>query len=264
MHAALVVASVVSAAPMLWMVLGSLKSNGQLLTNVWGVPKRLQWSNFSTAWQAGSFATYLRNSVVVNAATVLIVVVVGYLAAFCIARLGVGSTVLAGCSVLLFVPVQLFLVPIYQLETSLHLINTTIGLVLPYSAGAVPFAVVFLTLYLRTIPRELEEACQVDGAGRFRTLWEVLLPISRPAFGAVVIVTLLTTWNEFLLALTLLQDNGLRTAPVGLYNFVSAFGVQDYPVMFAALTVASVPLLVVFIVFQKQFVSGLTAGALKM
>jgi raffinose/stachyose/melibiose transport system permease protein len=265
-HALLILACVVSVYPLLWMVFGSLKSNGNFYSGIWGPPSHPLWSNFSGAWSEGGLGGYLLNSVIVTASTVVLVCVLGYLLAYAVARMKMrgGNVILGIFAVSLFVPVQLLLIPLFVLESDIHLFNSYWSLVLPYAAGALPFTVIFLSAYLRSIPREIDEAAVIDGCKNLRLLWHVMVPLSRPAFATVVIFTFLNSWNEFLLALTLIQTDARRTLPVGLLNFSQSFGMTNYPYMFAALTISAVPIIAVFVAFQKKFIGGLTAGAVKM
>jgi raffinose/stachyose/melibiose transport system permease protein len=265
-HAVLVLACVISVYPLVWMVFGSLKSGANFFTGLWGPPSHPVWSNFTNAWSTGDLGRFLINSVIVTGTTVVLVCALGYLLAYAIGRMQMrGSTaILAIFAVSLFVPSQLLLIPIYVLESHAHLLNNYWSLFLPYTAAALPFSVIFLVAYLRSIPREIEEAAIVDGCGSLRVLWHIMVPLSRPAFATVVIFTFLGSWNEFLLALTLVQTNTHRTLPVGLLNFSQAYGPTNYSYVFAALTISAAPIIAVFVVFQKQFIGGLTAGAVRM
>lgn len=166
-------------------------------------------------------------------------------------------------AVTLFVPLQLLIIPLYELEDQLDIINTYLALILPYSAGALPFAVIFATTFLRTIPRDLDEAAKLDGCNLGQTFFRVITPLSRPAIATVVIMTFLNVWNEFVIALTMTQSDSVRTMPVGLLNFSQQFGQTDYPQLFAALTAATIPIFAVFVLTQKNFVRGLVDGAVK-
>lgn len=259
-------ACIVSLYPLVWMIFGSLKSGSNFYTNLWGPPAHPAWHNYAAAWSQGDIGRYFFNSIFVTLATIVLVSVLGYLLAFGVARLRFrGSGVVIGVmAITLFVPIQLLLIPLYVLEVHIHLVDTRWALILPYTAGSLPFAALFLTAYLRSIPNEVEEAAMVDGCNRLRVLWHIILPLSRPAFATVVIFTFLNAWNEFLLALTLVQNNALRTLPVGLLNFSQSTGQTNYSDVFAALTVAVIPIIAVFVVFQRQFIEGLTAGAVNV
>jgi raffinose/stachyose/melibiose transport system permease protein len=204
--------------------------------------------------------------VVVTGSSVGLVLVLGYPLAYALARMRFpgNRAVLGIFAVTLFVPIQLLLIPIYELELQLGIVNTYWALILPYAAGALPFAVIFAATYLRSIPMELEEQAQIDGAGRGRILWRIMIPLSRPALATVVVFTFLNVWNEFVIALTVSQSDSVRTLPVGLLNFSQQFGTTNYPQLFAALTLSAAPVIGVFLLCQRQFIQGLVAGAVKL
>jgi raffinose/stachyose/melibiose transport system permease protein len=262
----LVLACVVSVYPLVWMVFQSLKSPTDFYTNIWGPPAHPLWSNFTGAWSSGDLGRYMLNSVIVTGSTVVVVCALGYLLAYGIVLMQVrGAKLIVGVfAVSLFLPVQLLLIPLYVLESHAGLLNNYWSLILPYAAGGLPFAVIFLVAYLRSVPREIEEAAIVDGCRSLQVLWKVMVPLSRPAFATVVIFQFLSSWNEFLLAMTLVQSDSRRTLPMGILNFFQTYNNTNYAYIFAALTMSAVPIIAVFVVFQRQFIGGLTAGAVKM
>jgi raffinose/stachyose/melibiose transport system permease protein len=265
-HSMLVLACVISAYPLVWMLFQSLKGPANFYTNIWGPPSHPLWSNFAGAWSSGDLGRYMVNSVIVTGGTVIVVCVLGYLLAYGIQQLHVrgGRLIVGVFAVSLFLPVQLLLIPLYLLEIHAGLLNNYWSLILPYAAAGLPFAVIFLAAYLRSVPREIEEAAIVDGCGSLQVLWRVMVPLSRPAFATVVIFQFLNSWNEFLLAMTMIQSDSRRTLPVGILNFFQTYNVTNYAYIFAALTMSAVPIIAVFVVFQRQFIGGLTAGAVKM
>lgn len=209
---------------------------------------------------------YLLNSVVVSVASVSLVLILSYPIAYAIARLKFrgNGVVLAVFAITLFIPGQLLIVPHFTLESDLGIINTYWALILPYVASGLPFAIIFATTYLRTIPIELEEAAIIDGCNPGQVLIKIMQPISRPAFATVIVFTFLNVWNEFVLALTVTQSDTVRTLPVGLLNFSQQFGTTNYPELFASLTLSAIPVVAVFLLCQRQFVRGLVAGAVKL
>jgi len=198
--------------------------------------------------------------------TIALNLVVVYPLAFALARMRFrGQKPIYGIyAICLFVPVQLMVIPLFSLEKNLHLLDTYLGLILPYAATTMPFSVVFITAFFRTIPRELEEAATLDGASRLRIMIQIMMPLSLPAFATAVVFGFLHTWNEFLIALTLTHSSDVRTLPLGLLNFMQQQDQPDYATLFAALAISIVPVLAVFLVFQRQFLTGLMAGATKL
>lgn len=262
----LLLATVIFGYPLLWMVFGAGKADSAFFDNLWGPPAQWTWSNFSNAWQVSHMGRYLLNSTIITGSTIILVAVLAYPLAYAIARLRfAGSGALLGAfAVFLFVPIQLTVVPLFDLNQRLGLLDTYWSMVLPYAASSLPFAVIFVTAYLRSIPRELEEAAVIDGASRLTVLLRILLPLSRPAFATLIVFTFLNVWNELLIALTMTQSDTVRPISVGLLNFSQTNGQTDYANLFAALTLSALPVFAVFMLCQRQFINGLMSGAVKL
>ena len=262
---ALVLIAAIFAYPLAWLVLGSLKTPATFFSNLWGLPTTPDFANYSDAWSTGKIGQYLINSTIVSVSTLVIVLLTALPLSYALARVKFrGNGILLGVfAVTLFLPMQLLVIPLYELEANLGIINTYWALILPYSAGALPFAVVFGTTYMRTLPLELDEAARLDGCNTLQIFWRVIAPLARPAIATMVVMTFLSIWNEFVLALTVTQSDEVRTLPVGLLNFSQQFGGTNYPQLFAALTVATLPILTVFLIMQRQFVRGLVDGAIR-
>lgn len=256
--------TIVFTYPFVWMVLSSLKTPETFFTAFFALPETLNFQNYAEAWSSG-MAGYLFNSIVVTSGTVALVLVLCLPLAYALARLQFPGrrVIFAGFLIVLFVPMPLAIIPLYELVAKLGLINTYAAMILPYAAGALPFAVVFTTAYFRTLPLELDEAATLDGANPGQAFFHVALPLARPAIATVVILTFFGAWNELLVALTLTQSASVRTIPVGLLSFSPAYGVADFPQMFAALTIATLPVFIVFVIFQRQFIAGLVQGVFK-
>jgi raffinose/stachyose/melibiose transport system permease protein len=144
------------------------------------------------------------------------------------------------------------------------LFRSYIGLILPYAAGGLPFAVFVLSTFIRTIPWEIEEATIIDGASRLRIIFQIIAPLSLPGIATVVIFSFMGNWNELFLAMVMLTNPKLRTLPIAIMNFSGLWGYIDYSRLFAAIVIITLPVVVVYIIFQKQFIRGLTAGAVKL
>jgi raffinose/stachyose/melibiose transport system permease protein len=265
-HLLLLVAAVVFGYPLLWMLFGAGKTMRTFFSNLWWVTSPYHWSNYVDVWTSGSVGRYLLNSVIVTSASIALNLVLTYPLAFAIARIRfLGHRLVhAIFAICLFVPIQLMIIPLYSLENDLHLLDTYWALILPYTATQMPFSVVFVTAYLRTIPREVEEAAALDGCSRLRMMTAMMVPLSMPAFATAVIFGFLHVWNEFLIALTVTHSPGVRTIPLGLLNFMQQQDQPDFAKIFAALAISVVPIFAVFLSCQRQFISGLMAGATKL
>jgi raffinose/stachyose/melibiose transport system permease protein len=251
----------VALAPLLVMVLDSLRPNADVLAHPLALPKALDLSSYSTAWTQASFGTYVRNSVLVTVAAVALDVGVSLPASYILGRYrfrGSGTLIayfLAG----LMLPIRLGILPIFYLLGSLGLVDSRLGLVLVYAAGGVPFSVFIMSAFFRGLPRELEEAARIDGAGETRIFARVMLPLVKPAIATVVVFRFVPLWNDFFFPLVLLRTTDRYTLPVGLTQFFGEFQ-TNWSALFAGLVIATVPLVVLFLVATKQIVEGLTAG----
>ncbi|HEV8635298.1 MAG TPA: carbohydrate ABC transporter permease [Chloroflexota bacterium] len=250
--------------PVLWMVFHSFKSKFEMYSNAWGLPAQVYWENYVQAWRIARFGTYIFNSLIVSIGTVAVVLVVASLAAYAFSKFRFpGSRVSFYLFVFtLIVPHQVTIIPLYAVVVGLGLSNTYLALVLPYAAGGLPLSIFLLRAFFDSVPREIEEAARVDGCSDFAAFLRVVLPVSGPGLATVTILQFLGAWNEFLLALIFIRSPALRTIPLGLQAFFFEYAVE-WGYLFAALSMATVPVVVVYVLMQRQFIQGLTAGAVK-
>lgn len=253
----------VAAYPLFWMITTGLKGPEQA-GDWWGLPHRLDLGNFTRVWKQGDFLVWFWNSAVVSAASMFLTVALAAPAAYALSTIkffGRGLVLLL-FSAGMMVPVHVTLIPLLKLFQATGLYDTRCGLIAVYVATSLPVAVVLLAAFFRDIPRELREAAALDGCGPWRTFSCVALPLARPALIGVAMITLVNVWNEFALALVLLQSPAHYTLPIGVQNLRGEFG-SDVPLVAAALAIAVLPPLVVYAVAQRQLISGLTGGAVK-
>jgi ABC-type glycerol-3-phosphate transport system permease component len=251
--------------PVFLIILGSLKSQRELYVNPWSFPKIPRFSNFTEAWSIGKIGDYYVNSVLVALGALVLIVVIAYLASHALARLrfrGRDMVMILFVSTMLL-PIQITIIPIYKIEKAFGIIDSLVGLILPYVAKALPFSIFVLTAFLKTLPVEFDEAARIDGAGRLSILARIIFPLSRPGLATIVILNFMSIWNDFYLPLVLIHDPTKRTLNLGLVNFSQLWGLVDFTRLFAALAIISLPLVLVYIVFQRQFISGMTSGGLK-
>lgn len=262
-YAVLVLVLVLAAYPVFWMVTTGVKGPAEA-ADWWSLPRGVRLQNFVEVWGTGRFLTYFVNSVLVTAASVVLTVALAAPAGYAIARLRFrgGAAVFLLFLSGMMVPVHVTLIPLLKFMQLLGLYDTRTGLVAVYVAFSLPVAVVLFAGFFREIPTELEEAAVLDGCGPLATFLYVALPLARPAVAGVAMLTLVNVWNEFILALVLLQDPAKITLPLGVRNLRGEFG-SDVPLMAAALTIAVVPPLVVYALAQRHLIEGLTAGAVK-
>jgi raffinose/stachyose/melibiose transport system permease protein len=263
-YIALVLLLVFALAPLLVFVGNAFKTQAEIGENPLGWPSNLRLDNFAEAWSTGGLGTGLRNSTIIVFATVLGVCVIAGCAAYALARLRLpgGNGVLLYLLVATALPFQAFLVPLFFLWSKLLLYDSLFGLVVIYWAIFSPFATLLLRSYLLTLPRELEDAARLDGAGELQVLRRVVLPLAWPGFLTVALVTGLATWNEFLFAITFLQNPDLLPIVTGFLQFQQSY-TQNYALISAAGVIMLLPMLVLLLVLQRRFVAGLTATGLK-
>jgi ABC-type glycerol-3-phosphate transport system permease component len=257
--------------PMLWVAYSSLKADTAIFRDAFALPPPddLHTENYVRAWREARFGDYFFNSVLVTTVSVTLIVSLGALAAYALARFyhPAGRVVfwlfLAG----LTIPAQLAIIPLFFELRTLGLLNSRAGLVLVYTANGLPFAVFVLAGFFRSLPRSLYEAAVIDGCGEFAAFWRVLLPLARPALVTVAIFQFIGVWKEYFFAFMLTSgdvEGGARTLPLGLANLsITAQYRSDYGSLFAGIVLVTLPILVVYLLLQRQIVKGIAAGALK-
>jgi multiple sugar transport system permease protein len=256
-----------SLAPFLWQVVTSLKPPSEAAAvpvRYW--PSRLDLSSYARIFQARPFAAYIWNSVVVGLGTTALTTALAAGAAYAFSRLSLpgGRAALLGMLALALFPATVLIVPLKLLATRAGLLNSRAGLVLAYTALNLPFAVWALKSFFDRLPRDIEEAAWLDGLSRSQTLLRVVLPLAAPAVASTAILVFIFSWNEFLIAQTLVSRDAARTVPVGI-AMLSGVTVYDVPwgQIAAAVVVTTLPVVAVVLLFQRRIVEGLTAGAVK-
>lgn len=255
---------VITLAPLVLMVLNSFRTTSEMARNPLGLPENPTFDSYVKAWVTADFSSYFLNSMFVTITSVTISTAVSVLAAYAFARSKnplfrtLEGLFLSG----LMLPVYLAILPIFYLLDSLGLVSNLWGLIMVYSALGIPFSTFVLAAFFRQLPPELEEAARIDGAGALRTFVLVLLPLVRPAIATVVVFRFVPIWNDFFYPLILMRNRDAYTLPVGLTRFFGEFQ-TDWATLFAGLTLATIPLVVLFLLATKQIVSGLTAGMSK-
>jgi multiple sugar transport system permease protein len=253
------------SVPLYWIAVTSFKTTRQILmSQAIYIPYPFTMSNYAYLFEESRFALWLRNSAVAATASTLLSLAVGAAGAYALTRLRFPGRRSFGALVLItyLVPPGLMFIPLYRTFIQVGYTNSLGTLILAYPTFLVPFVTWLLMGFFRSIPRELEEAALVDGATRLQTLWRIVLPLAAPGLLAAGLFCFTLSWNEFLYALIFIADDSLKTLPVGLSEFV----VSDFAFwgqLMAAATLASLPVVLVYIYLQKYMVSGLTAGAVK-
>jgi len=250
--------------PIITMLLGSVKSTQDLIVNPFGLPKAVVWSNYLRAWSEANFAVYFKNSLFVTVTSTLATLLAASMASFVLARVRFrANPLILGLFIAgLVVPSRLSIIPLFLLVRDLGLMNTHLALILIYVGTSMPFDIFLLTTFFRQVPNELAEAAVVEGASIWTVYWRIMLPLVRPALATVAVFEALGAWNDFFFPLIFLRDNDLMTVPVGLSVFFGEYA-TDWPTLFAALAISIVPVIVMFAFMSRQFIAGLTQGAVK-
>lgn len=249
--------SLIVLIPILYMVMTSMKTRNAMFLRPLDLPESLDLEAFERAWGVG-VGLFMVNSILVTFLSVLVIIVFSGLAAYALTRMTGGWSrliyllIVAGFAI----PVQAVLVPVFQIMSGAGLLNSRLALVLPYAAYGIPFTVVLFYAFFLDFPRELEEAARLDGCSRFQTFYKIILPLSGPAIASAAIFQSVFIWNEFILALLILTQPSLKTLPVGILELQGEF-TADWPAVMAGLTLATLPLLLVFVLAQKYFVRSL-------
>ena len=263
-HAILWFTTLVMLYPILVVILSAFKSTAEIYSSPFSLPATFNLTNVETIWRETTFPRYLANSIFVTGASILSIVVVGTMAAYGLARYTFRGNEFIYLFFLsgLMLPLKLAIIPLFIQLTSIGLIDTRAGLVLVYTAMGLPSAIFILTGYLRSLPQELEESARIDGASEAKIMWSVMLPLARPAMVIAAINNAVPIWNDFFFPLVFIQTDGLKTLPQGLTVFMGEFN-TEWGVLFAGLTIAALPITLLYIFLSRQFVAGMTQGAIK-
>jgi raffinose/stachyose/melibiose transport system permease protein len=250
--------------PFVLTLLMSFKSMPDYMTgNFWGLPQNLYLGNLRRVLFS-NFNIYIFNSVFVSAVSVALTTLIASLASYAFAKLKfrLSPVVFLLFIIGMMIPVHTTLIPIYQLTKALRLTDRLLGLVTPYISIGLPVAIYIMTTFFKEVPDSIQESAFIDGASSFRIYWNIMLPISAPAVSTITILNFLTYWTEFIYALTLINTSNKRTIPLGIKDF---YGVEavNIPAIFAAILIASLPVLVFYMLAQEKVINGLSAGAVK-
>ena len=255
---------VFAVAPLLLTWFTAFKTDEQQLTNPYGLPLPPTLDNLREAWTVGRFSIYFRNSVIISIADVIGMLVVSSLAGYAFARLRFPGQrlILYGLLVGLTIPVAAIIIPLYVTMRDFRLLDSYGSVIVADIALAAPIFVFIMRAFFKDLPRELDDAARVDGANELQIFWQVMLPLAKPGLMTVALLEFLWSWNDLLLPLVFLVTDDLRTLPVGMLFFQGRFTI-DYGLMSAGVLIISLPVTVLFLIFQRDFVKGLASGALK-
>ncbi|MFD5711516.1 carbohydrate ABC transporter permease [Streptomyces pharetrae] len=260
MWAFLLSLAVVVLYPLLWMVLNGFKTNAELFGNPFALPTDLSFGNYRDAWNRG-VSDYLATSVLVTVTSTVATVFISAWAAYGLTRVDVPFNKVLTAVILggLMLTPTVALVPLVRMFQSIGLYNSFWALLILYTAFRVPFTTFLIRAYMIDLPREVDEAAQIDGAGRWTAFWRIILPMCKPIITSTVLLHVLFAWNEYLFAMVFTNGSDVQTLPVGLTSLMSKHG-TDFPVVFAGMVIAAVPVVLLFLFGQRYIVKGLADG----
>jgi raffinose/stachyose/melibiose transport system permease protein len=263
-QAFLIFNSILMLYPIVVVAMSGFKSNAEIYATPFSLPASFSPANLVAIWEQTRFARYLLNSLIVTVCSVASILVIGTMAAYALARYrfrgneAIYLFFLSG----LMVPLKLAIIPLFIQLATLGLVDTHLGLILVYTAMGLPSAIFILTGFLRTLPTEPEESARIDGASEARIMWSIMLPLARPAMVIAGIHNAVPIWNDFFFPLVMVQTDRLKTLPQGLTVFMGEYN-TEWGVLFAGLTLAALPITLVYMALSRQFIAGLTHGAVK-
>lgn len=260
----LIANSFIMLYPVVVMVLSAFKTTGEIFEHPFALPDFTQVQNFAKVLGETSMPTYFVNSILVTGTSIILILVLGTMAGYAVARYESRTNTfillffLAG----LMLPLKLAVIPLFILLRDLGLLDSRWSLIVTYTAIGLPSTVFIMAGFLRTLPSELEDAARIDGASEPRIMWSVMLPLARPPMAIAAIQNAVPIWNDFFFPLVFIQSDRLKTLPQGLTVFMGEFN-TDWGVLFAGLTLAALPITLLYVVLSRQFIAGLTSGAVK-
>ena len=253
----------VALFPIVWVVLSSFKTNREILSNGLQLPSTFSFSGYKQALEMAPILKFFVNSLIVSFASTALNVFILAMAGYVFEeKIPLKNLIFGILSLSMVIPSTALMSPVYTVITKLHLYDTKMALILVYTALNMPISLMILRSAFAAIPTELEEAAYIDGAGFFRTFWQVMMPCAKGGLASAAVLAFLGSWNEFTFALLLTSSTSTRTLPLSLSYFTSQFSF-NYTAMFAAITIAVLPSIIVFSIFQEQVCSSLTAGSVK-
>jgi len=265
-HVLLSIWTIIVIVPFLWVVLSSFKTTKEILASPFSLPAHWQFDNYAHAWTDAGIRQFFLNTVIVVGVALVLVMLLGAMCAYVLARFKfpgarfIYYSMLAG----LTFPIFLAIVPLFFILKNIGLINTLPGLIMVYVAFALPFTVFFLYAFFRTLPDDVYEAALIDGAGEWKTFFRIMLPMARPGMAAVAIFNFLGLWNQFLLPVALNTDPSRYVLTQGMAEFASQAGYAvDFGALFAAVVITVIPVLIVYVIFQRRLEGSVSQGTFR-
>lgn len=254
--------AILALFPFLWVTLNSFKDNKQIFASPFALPETMAFDNFIKAWSTAKIGTYFFNSVVVSFSAVFVIILLGAMVSYYLARLKPNNTLYGYFILGIMIPIHAMLIPTFLMLRQVDLLNSRFGLAIVYAAVNLSLSIFILVGFMKGIPHEIEEAAEIDGASVYRTFFSIIIPISKPGIATIATLSFLNAWNDFLYAQVLISDPIRKVLTQGIQNLRGQYS-TDYGLMSAGLLITIIPVTIIYIIFQEQVVKGMTAGAVK-
>lgn len=263
-NALLAVYSLLTLYPLYWLFVSAFKSNEEFFSNPYGLPSSWSLANIVRAWELAGMGRAMLNSTIVSFGSLALTLLLSAMAGFALSRFEfrLKGALLAFLLLGMLIPIHSTLVPLFILLNQVGMLNTYWALILPYTAFELSLTIFLVAAYMTSIPKEIEEAALIDGSGYWGIFGRIILPLTVPALSTAAILAFLRNWNEFAFALVFINKQSLKTLPLSLSIFSDGFG-TDYSLTMAAMTVAVIPTIIIYLIFQEQIMKGMVAGAVK-
>lgn len=251
-------------APLVWMFFVSLKTNTEIFKSPFALPEEIQLGNFIFAWTAGKLGIATLNSAIVCVTALILNIIIGCMASFALGRLRfkMSGAVMTYFLIGMMIPIHCILIPLFKTFSNMHLYNSLLGLIIPYTVVSLPTTIFIMAGFFKNMPNEMFEAACIDGCSIYKIFTSIALPLSKTGIFVTALMAFVGNWNELLLAMVFISDDAKKTLPVALSKFVGPYN-TNYTQMFAAIIIAILPTIIVYCCFSNQIVDGLTAGAVK-
>lgn len=256
--------SVTCFYPVIWMIYSSLKTGPEFNRNILALPEKLNFENYVKAFKMGKIGLYSLNSLFNAVVSCALVILFAFIVGYFIARYKFRGRKLIYTMFLfgMLVPIHALLVPVFIQYKNFGLFDNRLTLIIPYVALGMPFAIFLMEGFIKTVPKELEEAAYIDGSNFFSTMFRVVFPVCKPTLVTIGILSFLDGWNEYPFALVLIRSDTLKTISLGLLNFNGQYS-KEYTIQMAGLIMAMIPIIVIYAIMNKQIIEGMTGGAVK-
>ena len=254
--------AITTLAPFLWILLSSFKGNNEIYISPFALPETFLFSNYATAWKTAHIGLYLLNSMFISTMSVIAVVIIGSMASYILARVYPSQILYSYFALGIMIPTTTILIPTFILMRGLSLYDSQLGLIILYTVSNLSLAIFILVGFMKSIPKEIEEAAELDGCSLPRAFFLIVFPLCRPGIATVATLAFLNCWNEYLFAYVFISNSQLKTITQGIYALKGTYN-TNYGLLSAGLIMEIVPVVIAYIIFQEQVIAGMTSGAVK-